>query len=83
MSKYQYLSDVLKAKRNERDAEAVRWAKKDAARAERIAKFAPRTDLHPAVGALISAKGVIYYAFVNGVYREGNPDHLASLFAAA
>lgn len=77
MSKYQYLSDVLKAKRNERDAEAVRWAKKDAARAERIAKFAPRTDLHPAVGALISSKGVIYYAFVNGVYREGNPDHLA------
>jgi hypothetical protein len=35
------------------------------------------------VGVLISAKGVTYYAFVAGVYREGSPEHLASLLAAA
>jgi hypothetical protein len=29
MSKLQYLSDVMAQKRNERDAEAVRWAKED------------------------------------------------------
>ncbi len=75
MSKYQYLSDVIEAKRNERNAEAVRWAKEDARRA----KFTPRTDLHPAVGVLMSAKGVRYYAFVGGVYLEGTPEHLAAL----
>ena len=79
MSKLQYLSDVMAQKRNERDAEAVRWAKEDARRA----KFTPRTDLHPAVGVLISAKGVRYYAYVGGVYREGSPEHLASLLAQA
>lgn len=82
MTQYKYLSDVLAAKRKESDAEAARWAKEDAARAKRIAKFTPRTDLHPAVGVLISAKGVKYYAFVAGVYREGSPEHLASLLAA-
>jgi len=70
-------------KRIERDAEAARWAKEDAARAKRVAKFTPRTDLHPAVGVLMSAKGVRYYAFVAGVYREGSPEHLASLLAQA
>lgn len=83
MTQYKYLSDVLEAKRNERDAEAARWAKEDIARAKRIAKFTPHTDLHPAIGVLMSAKGVTYYAFVKGVYREGNPDHLASLLTAA
>jgi hypothetical protein len=34
------------------------------------------------VGVLISAKGVTYYAFVGSVYREGSPEHLASLLAA-
>jgi len=83
MSKIQYLSDALAQKRNENDAFEARFAKKNAARAKRIAKFTPRTDLHPAVGVLISAKGVTYYAFVGGVYREGSPEHLASLLAAA
>jgi hypothetical protein len=83
MTQYTYLSDVLAAKRKQSDAEAARWAKEDAARAKRIAKFTPRTDLHPAVGVLISAKGVTYYAFVAGVYREGSPEHLASLLVAA
>ena len=78
MTTLKYLSDVIAQKRNERDAEAVRWAKEDARRA----KFIPRTDLHPAVGVLMSAKGVTYYAFVSGVYREGSPEHLASLLAA-
>jgi hypothetical protein len=82
MTTLKYLSDVMAQKRNERDAEAIRWAKSDAARAKRIAKFTPRTDLHPAVGVLISAKGVTYYAFVGGVYREGSPEHLASLLSA-
>lgn len=83
MSKIQYLSDALAQKRNENDAFEARFAKENAARAKRIAKFTPRTDLHPAVGVLISAKGVTYYAFVGGVYREGSPEHLASLLAAA
>jgi hypothetical protein len=77
--KMKYLSDALQAKRNENDAFEARHAKANAARAKRIAKFTPRTDLHPAVGVLISAKGVTYYAFVNGVYREGSPEHLDSL----
>jgi hypothetical protein len=83
MSKIQYLSDALAQKRNENDAFEARFAKENAARAKRVAKFTPRTDLHPAVGVLISAKGVTYYAFVGGVYREGSPEHLASLLAAA
>jgi hypothetical protein len=72
-----YLSDAMAQKRNENDAFEARHAKANAARA----KFTPRTDLHPAVGVLISAKGVTYYAFVGGVYREGSPEHLASLLA--
>jgi hypothetical protein len=82
MAKLQYLSDVMAQKRNESDAEQIRWAKSDAARAKRIAKFTPRTDMHPAIGVLISAKGVTYYAFVNGVYREGTPEHLTFLITA-
>ena len=45
----------------------------------RLQKFTPRTDLHHAVGVLINAKGVRYYAYVGGVYREGTPEHLAAL----
>ena len=72
-----YLSDAMAQKRNENDAFEARFAKENARRA----KFIPRTDLHPAVGVLMSAKGVTYYAFVGGVYREGSPEHLASLLA--
>jgi hypothetical protein len=68
-------------KRNENDAFEARFSKSNAAHAKRIAKFTPRTDLHPAVGVLMSAKGVRYYAFVGGVYREGTPEHLAALLA--
>ena len=73
------LKQVTETKRNERDASQARFAKADAAQAAKIAKFTPRTDLHPAVGVLINAKGVTYYAFVGGVYREGTPEHLATL----
>ena len=82
MTQYKYLSDVLAAKRDERDADDARWAKSEAARAKRIAKFVPRTDLHPAVGVLVNAKGVRYYAYIGGVYREGSPEHLAVLLSA-
>ena len=82
MTTLKYLSDVMAQKRNENDAFVARFAKENAARAKRIAKFTPRTGLHPAVGVLISAKGVTYYAFVGGVYREGSPEHLASLLTA-
>jgi hypothetical protein len=81
-NKYQYLSDVLEARRNESDAEQVRWAKSDAKQKALIAKFTPRTDLHPAIGILTNIKGIRYYAFVNGVYREGTPEHLESLLTA-
>ena len=81
MTQIKTLSDAMAQKRNENDAFEARFAKENAARAKRIAKFTPRTDLHPAVGVLINAKGVRYYAFVGGVYREGTPEHLAALLA--
>lgn len=73
------LKQAVETKRNERDASEMRFAKANAAQAAKVAKFTPRTDLHPAVGVLINAKGVRYYAFVGGVYREGTPEHLAAL----
>ena len=81
-NKYQTLSDVIEAKRNEDGAEQARHAKANAKQQALIAKFTPRTDLHPAVGVLTSVKGVRYYAFINGVYREGSPEHLESLLTA-
>ena len=61
------LKQVIETKRNERATSEARFAKANAAQAAKIAKFTPRTDLHPAVGVLINAKGVRYYAFVGGV----------------
>ena len=75
------LKQVTETKRNERASSETRFAKVSDAQAAKIAKFTPRTDLHPAVGVLINAKGVRYYAFVGGVYCEGSPEHLASLLA--
>ena len=75
------LKQVIETKRNERATSEARFAKANAAQAAKIAKYTARTDLHPAVGVLINAKGVRYYAFVGGVYREGTPEHLASLLA--
>ena len=82
MQKFQYLSDVVEQRRNEYDADEIRYAKSEAKQKALIAKFTPRTDLHPAIGVLINIKGVRYYAFVNGVYREGTPEHLESLLTA-
>jgi hypothetical protein len=73
------LKQAVETKRNERANSEARFAKATVAQATKIAKFTPRTDLHPAVGVLMSAKGVRYYAFVGNVYREGTPEHLASL----
>jgi hypothetical protein len=82
MQKFQTLSDVIEQRKNERNADSVRYAKSDAKQKKLVAKFTPRTDLHPAVGVLINSNGVRYYAFVGGVYREGTPEHLASLLTA-
>jgi hypothetical protein len=82
MQKFQYLSDVVEQRRNKYDADEIRYAKSEAKQKALIAKFTPRTDLHPAVGVLTNIKGVRYYAFVNGVYREGTPEHLESLLTA-
>jgi hypothetical protein len=81
-NKYQTLSDVIEARRNEDSAEQARHAKANAKQQALIAKFTPRIDLHPAVGVLTSITGIRYYAFVNGVYREGTPEHLESLLTA-
>jgi hypothetical protein len=81
MAKIQYLSDAIAQRRNESDEEQIRWAKADAVQAKHVAKFTPRTDLHPSVGVLMGKKGVRYYAFVDGVYHEGSPEHLSSLLA--
>jgi hypothetical protein len=82
MQKFQYLSDVIEQRRNEYDADEIRYAKSEAKQKALTAKFTPRTDLHPAIGVLTNIKGVRYYAFVNGVYREGTPEHLESLLTA-
>jgi hypothetical protein len=65
------LSDVIKARQSKQISDEKRWAKADAAK--------PRTDLHPAIGVMMTAKGVKYYAYIGGVYREGSPEHLTNL----
>ena len=81
MTKPLYLSDVQAAKQRDRDAQAVRWAKEDVARAKREAKFQVATNLHPAIGVLINAKGVRYYAHIGAkrVYTEGTPAQLTAM----
>jgi hypothetical protein len=54
-------------------------AKKEAKQIQAKAKFQIQKNLHPAVGVLVNAKGVRYYAFVNGNYTEGTPDQLEAL----
>jgi len=69
------LSDVIKARQSKQISDEKRWAKADAARA----KFTPQENLHPAIGVMVTAKGVKYYAYIGGVYREGSPEHLTNL----
>lgn len=64
-----YLSDVIKAKHK---AEVKLINKENAQRA----KFQVAKNLHPAIGALMSAKGVRYYAYIDGIYTEGTVDQL-------
>jgi hypothetical protein len=78
MNTHLYLSDVLAARRAEADREAARWAKQDA----KAAKFQIAQNLHPAIGALMSANGVRYYAFISGTYTEGSVDQLTAALAA-
>lgn len=73
-----YLSDVLAARRMEADNEAVRWAKQDAERA----KYAIPEQMHPAIGALMTANGAKFYAFIGGTYTEGTVDQLTAALAA-
>lgn len=78
MTKTLSLSAILNARRAAADKQAARWAKEDA----KAAKFQIRTDIDPRIGALINAKGVRYYAYVGGVYRESTPEHLTALLGA-
>ena len=42
------------------------------------AKFQVAKNLHPAIGALMTSKGVKYYAYLNGIYTEGTVDQLTA-----
>jgi len=78
MKKPLYLSDVLAAKNKAAAEEAIRWAKADAKQAQ----FKVAADLNPAIGALMTAKGVKYYAYVNGQYLQGSVDALTAALNA-
>ena len=78
MKKPLYLSDVLAAKSKAAAAEAIKQAKQDA----KQALFKVAADLNPAIGALMTAKGVKYYAYVNGQYTEGSVDALTAALSA-
>ena len=78
MSQFKYLSDVIKTKAISRANEAAKWAKQDA----KNAKFQIAINLHPAIGALMTAKGVKYYAYIGGQYTEGTVEQLTSALAA-
>jgi hypothetical protein len=78
MKKPLYLSDVLAAKSLAAADDAIKQAKQDA----KQAKFKVAADLNPGIGALMTAKGVKYYAYVNGQYTEGSADALAAALNA-
>ena len=65
------LSEVVKAKH----IAEMRQINKENAQKE---KFQVAKNLHPAIGALMTAKGVKYYAYLNGIYTEGTVDQLTS-----
>lgn len=74
MNAPRYYSDVIKARRAQADAEAIRWAKHDA----KQAAFKAAENLHPAIGVLMTAKGVKYYAYIDGQYTEGSVEALTA-----
>lgn len=69
------LSDVIKQRQARQVSDEKRWAALDAERA----KFTVQDNLHPSIGSLMTATGVKYYAYVDGEYREGSPEHLSAL----
>jgi hypothetical protein len=75
-----YLSDVVKARHQQSASEAIRWAKLDA---ENVQKFQVPQNLHPAIGVLTTAKGVKFYAFINGNYTESTVGQLTALLSPA
>lgn len=38
---------------------------------------------HPAIGSLVREGRTVFYAFVDGVYREGSTEHLVGLLESA
>ena len=65
------LAEIVKAKHI---AEMRQINKKNA----QLAKFQVAKNLHPAIGALMTAKGVKYYAYVAGIYTEGTVEQLTA-----
>ena len=78
MKKPLYLSDVLAAKSLAAADEAIKQAKQDA----KLAKFKVPADLNPAIGVLMTAKGLKFYAFIDGQYTEGSAEALAAALIA-
>jgi len=78
MKKPLYLSDILAAKSLAAAEEAMQQAKQEA----KLAKFKVPADLNPAIGTLMTAKGVKFYAFINGQYTEGSAEALAAALIA-
>jgi hypothetical protein len=74
MKKPLYLSDVLAAKSRAAADEALKQAKQDA----KQATFKVAADLNPGIGALMTANGFNYYAYVKGQYTEGSVDALTA-----
>ena len=70
---------VLAQRQTKYAQDAARAAKQ----AERESKFKVQENLHPAIGALMSAAGVRYYAYINGVYKEGPVAHLTALLGVS
>jgi hypothetical protein len=68
-----------------RYADLMRKAVIDDRHAAKAAKVAARhfvpANLHPAIGVLQNARGVKFYAFVNGFYTVGSVDALTAKLA--
>ena len=50
--------------------------------ASKAAKFEVKTNLHPAIGALMRRDGVHYYTFIGGECIEDTPENLTKLLTA-
>lgn len=70
-----YLADAIKARQLDYLAGEAQ-SKKEAAAQQ---KFEVEKNLHPAIGALVTAKGVKYYARIDGKHTEGTVEELTAL----